>query len=61
MLLLFLVSIARTTGTNMSVEKKESQINHIIAQIFFPKILSNHNITRENYDTSIQSNFNNMP
>ena len=39
---------------NMSVEK---QINQIIMQFFFPKILSNHDVTRDNYSSSIQNDF----
>ena len=43
---------------NMRVEGKESQINQILTH-FFPKILStgNHNITIDNYNSSIQNNF----
>ena len=38
---------------------KESQINQILTQFFFQKILStdNHNITRDNYNSSIQNDF----
>ena len=56
--LLFLLSVARTIGMNISVERQrianEPDYNRIY---FFPKILRNHNITRDNYNNSIQNNF----
>ena len=48
---------ARTTGMNMSVQNKKSQINQIITQYFFQKILSNLINTTDNHNSSIQNNF----
>ena len=55
--LLFLVSIAWTTGMNMSVETQRIANEPDHDTIFFRKILSNHNIARDNFNSSIQNDF----
>ena len=42
---------------NKSVEKQEIENYPDHNSIFFAKILSHHNITRDNYKSSIQDNF----
>ena len=57
--LLFLVSIARPTN-RYEHERRQTRNRKLVPDhntIFFPKILSNHNVTRDNYNSSIQNNF----
>ena len=54
---LFLVSLARTSGMNLSVERQEMTNKPDYKTIFLPKISSNHYITRDDCSSSIQTNF----
>ena len=44
---------------NVRVERQEVATNEPDHNIFFPKILSNYNITKDNFNSSIQNNFQN--